>query len=109
MMDSQSQEIFDAILTKDQDSLSTEEVDFLMARRGYLNDEQRKRYAGLISAHEKAVKSGALGKSEDGLDEMTVKALEALAKKEQVVIKGLTTKPDIVTAIRTARKNAEQE
>lgn len=108
-MDPKSQEIFDTILTKDKNSLSLEEEQFLLARRDYMNDEQKKRYADLIKEHEKAVKSGDLGKSEDGLDEMTNAALGKLAKTEKVVIKGLTTKPEIVAAIRSAREAAAVE
>lgn len=98
--------MFDTILAKDKDSLSEGEVQFLMARRSYLNDEQRKRYADLITAHEKAVKSGKVGKSEDGLDEMKLPALKKLADKEEVDVKGLTTVPEIAAAIRAARASA---
>lgn len=106
-MDADSQKIFDEILLKDQDSLSEGEVQFLMARRSYLNDEQRKRYASLIAAHEKAVKSGKAGKSADGLDEMKLPALKKLAEKEEVEIKGLTTIPEIAAAIRNERSKQE--
>lgn len=104
-MDSESQKIFDEILLKDQDSLSQEEVAFLMARRSYLNDEQRKRYADLISAHEKAVKSGTIGMSADGLDAMGVPDLRALAEKEGVELKGARSKAALMAAIRAGRES----
>lgn len=55
-MDKDSQAIFDSILAMDKANLSTEQLGFLMARRSYMNDEQRKRYADEIKAHEGGLK-----------------------------------------------------
>lgn len=100
-MDQQSQEILEVILGKDKDRLSTEELGFLMARRGYLNDEQRARYADLINKHEK----GKLFSSDEDTDlgSMTLKELKAVAKAEGVDIKGLKTEGEIIDAINEAR------
>ena len=51
-MDSKSQEMFDTIIAMDQDALTDEQKGFLMARRDYFNDEQRKRYAPMVKAFE---------------------------------------------------------
>jgi hypothetical protein len=55
-MDQKSKELFDAIIEMDQESLNEEQAGFLMARRGYMNDEQRKRYAKMIEKHEAGLK-----------------------------------------------------
>lgn len=94
-MDIESQKMFDIIVAKDQDSLSDEEKGFLMARRGYFNDEQRKRYADMIKLHE----SGKLIKAEKQLSEMTLAELKAEAKERGVDIKGLKNAKEILSAI----------
>lgn len=100
-MDAQSKEMLETILAKDKDSLSDGEVQFLMARRSYLNDEQKKRYADLIKLHEAGKLSGTAG---DGLDSMSVADLKALAESEGVELNGARAKAAIVAAIREARK-----
>lgn len=102
-MDLQSKETLEIILQKDKASLTTEELGFLMARRSYLNEEQRAKYADLIKKHE----AGSLfedeaGDSED-LSSMTLKQLKAVAKAEEVDIKGLKTESEIIDAINEAR------
>ncbi len=51
-MDEESKKMLEVIMSKSQEDLSTEERGFLMARRSYLNDEQKKRYADMIEEHE---------------------------------------------------------
>jgi len=51
-MDAKSQELFNLIVSMDQETLTNEQKGFLMARRSYMNDEQRKRYADMIKLHE---------------------------------------------------------
>lgn len=94
-MDTESQKMFDIIIAKDQDSLSEEEKGFLMARRGYFNDEQRKRYADMIKLHE----AGKLFKAEKSLSEMSLAELKAEAKERGVDIKGLKNAKEILSAI----------
>lgn len=102
-MDSKSQEMFDAIIAMDKDSLSREQLGFLMARRGYMNDEQRKRYAELIKKHE----AGTLFKDEDedesNLNTLSLASLKALAKEEGVVVTGLKSTKEFVKAIQAKR------
>lgn len=100
-MDAKSQETLAVILSKDKDTLLESEVQFLMARRSYLNDEDKKRYADLIKAHESGKK--ASGSAGDGLDSMNAADLKALAAEEGVDITGLRKNADIVEAIRAAR------
>lgn len=104
-MDQLSKETLDIILSKDKDTLSSEELGFLMARRSYLNDEQRSRYADLIKKHEK----GELISSNEDTDlgSMTLKELKAVAKAEGVDIKGLKTESEIIDAINEARGEEE--
>jgi len=58
-MDQKTQEVFDEILALDKDQLTEEQRQFLMARRSYLNEMQRKHYADLIEAHEAAAEEAA--------------------------------------------------
>lgn len=51
-MDKQSQEMFDSLIEMDKDSLSEEQLAFLMARRPYMNDVQRTRFVKEIKLHE---------------------------------------------------------
>lgn len=96
-MDQASKEILEEILRKDKNSITEGEKQFLLARRGYLNDEQRERFADLIEAHE-----ASLGESGDGLDDMKPAELKALAEERGVDLTGLTRKADIIAAIRAA-------
>jgi len=99
-MDIKSQEMFDAILEKDQNTLNTEEISFLVARRSYLNDEQKKRYEKLIDAQLAKNDGGEdLG---DALDDMSVADLKELAKANEVDITGLRKGDDIKKALRDA-------
>lgn len=100
-MDNQSKETLETILAKDKDSLSTEELGFLMARRSYLNDADTARYADLIKKHEKGELFST--SSDKDLGEMTLKELKAVAKAEGVDIKGLKTEGEIIDAITEAR------
>lgn len=96
-MDQATKEVFDRIIEKDKDSLSEDERGFLMARRSYLNEEQRARYADMIEEHE-----ANIGKEEVPLEEMNLKQLKAEAKKRDIDIKGLKTEDEIRDAIAEA-------
>jgi hypothetical protein len=100
-MDTQSKEMLEAILAKSKDSLSTEELGFLMARRSYLNDADTARYADLIKKHEKGELFST--SSEKDLGEMSLKELKAIAKDEEIDITGLKKESDIIDAINEAR------
>jgi len=54
-MDTQSKELFDSLVAMDKESLTEDQKAFLMARRPYFNDEQRKRYADMIEEHEAGI------------------------------------------------------
>jgi hypothetical protein len=97
-MDKESQKVFDQIVSMDQESLSDEQKGFLMARRSYMNDEQRKRYAGMIKLHE----DGKLFVKEVALEDMDLKQLKAEAKKRKVSITGLKTEEEIIEALQEA-------
>lgn len=51
-MDTQTQEMFDTIVSMDKDNLTKEQLGFLMARRDYMNDALKARYASEIKLHE---------------------------------------------------------
>ncbi len=51
-MDTQTQEMFDTIVAMDKDNLTKEQLGFLMARRDYMNDTLKARYASEIKLHE---------------------------------------------------------
>lgn len=107
-MDSTSQEMFNAIIAMDKDSLTKEQRGFLMARRSYMNDEQRKRYADMIKAHE----AGTLDQDEEEEDEndlstLSLASLKAVAKEEGVNVKGLKSTKEFVKAIQAHRDEQE--
>lgn len=94
-MDEKSQETFNEILRKDQESLSTEEREFLMARRSYLNDADRKRFADIIEEHE-----ANIGKSGDGLDEKSVAELKEMLDEKEVEYPASAKKPALLKLLR---------
>ena len=106
MLDTQSKETLDIILSKDQASLSTEEEAFLLARRSYLNDEQLKRYASLIKAHEAAVKAGKKrGRNQAFPTMSTIWALSTSSiLTSNVLMKKMKAKP--ATAVRRSAGKA---
>lgn len=55
-MDPEVMETLKAILEKDKDLLSEDEKQFLLARRSYLNDTERARFADMIKDHEASLK-----------------------------------------------------
>lgn len=55
-MDSKSQELFDKLVGRGIEELSEDETAFLMGRRGYMSEDQKKKFASVIKAHEAAAK-----------------------------------------------------
>ena len=107
MLDTQSQAMFDDILSRDQETLSIEEKRFLMARRDYFNDEQKKRYADMIKLH----KAGKLveeveevEEDENDLNTLSLPSLKEVAKEEGVDVKGLKSKKEFIVAIKAHRE-----
>jgi len=49
-MNPEAQAVLEAILAEDKEYLTPNEVAFLRARAGYLNDEQKKRFAEELKA-----------------------------------------------------------
>ncbi len=105
-MDSKTQELFDQIVSMDQDSMTDEQKGFLMARRGYMNDEQRKRYAGMIKLHEDGKLFPAPEEDESDLETLSLKKLTAIAKAEKVDVKGLKSVKEMARAIKAHRAEA---
>lgn len=101
-MDQETQAMFDQIVEMDQNSLDDTQKGFLMARRSYMNDEQRKRYADMIKLHEAGKLFEAPEDAEVALGDMTVPQLKAEAKKREVDITGLKTGKEILKAIEDA-------
>lgn len=71
-MDKLSQETFDAIIEMDKDSLTEDQLAFLMARRPYMNDVQRTRFAKEIKLHEDGKLFAPKGDAESDEDEAPV-------------------------------------
>lgn len=109
-MDTISQAKFDELIDLDIDSMSQEELSFLMARRSYMNAVQSERFAKTIKLHE----AGKLFKNEsaegDDLEGKGVKALVAIVKAEglDIDVKGMKA-PELVEAIREAREASDEE
>lgn len=99
-MDTESQKVFDQLVQMDQETLSDDQKGFLMARRSYFNDEQKKRYAGMIKLHEE----GKLLSTEVALEDMSLAQLKAEAKKRKVSITGLKTAEEILEAIQESEE-----
>jgi hypothetical protein len=100
-MDKETQEIFDTILAGDKETLNSEQLGFIMARRSYMNDEQRKRFKKEIDLHEE----GKLIMGEEvSLGAMTMKELAAKAKT--LKIKGITNmdKEALIEAIESVEE-----
>lgn len=106
-MDQQTQEMFDQLVAMDQDSLNDEQKGFLMARRGYFNDEQRKRYADMIAKHEKGTLVGKKAEDENDLSTLKLARLKEIATEEGVDVKGLKSVAEFVKAIKAHREDAE--
>lgn len=107
-MDNKSQEMFDALIAMDQESLNDEQKGFLMARRGYFNDEQKKRYAGMIKLHEEGKLFADKDEDESDLNTLSLATLKKVAKEEGVDVKGLKSVKEFRKAIQASRdENAE--
>lgn len=109
-MDSESKALFDEIVAKDQESLTRPEAEFLMARRSYMNDADKKRYADMIKKHE----AGELFPAEEGADadlsKLSLKQLKKLAKEKGVEgISKLKTAEALIEAINAVEEGAEDE
>lgn len=98
MMDLDTKKVFDEIVAKEPVELNSDQVAFLRARRSYLNADQLEKFAEILEGVDDANDSG------DGLEDMSVNALKALAEEKKVNIDGLKKKVDIISAI---RKSAE--
>lgn len=107
-MNTEAKVMLDTILSKDKDSLSTEELAFVMARRQFLNDEQRKRFAEELKKHE----AGKLFKTDEidleNLEGMPMATLAKIAK--QLKIKGVKDldKDALIEAIREVKGGKEE-
>lgn len=103
-MDSQTQEMFDQLKAMDQESLNIEQKRFLMARRDYFNDEDRKRYADMIKLHEAGKLTEEVEEDASDLNTLTPASLKEVAKKEGVEVTGLKSKAEFVKAIKAHRE-----
>lgn len=102
-MDPKSQEIFDEIVAMDQEALNDDQKGFLMARRGYFNDEQKKRYADMIKAHEDGTLFKGTDEDENDLSTLKLPALKAIAEEEGVNVRGLKSVAEFRKAIQAKR------
>lgn len=92
-MNPEAKEVLETILGKDKATLNQSEVEFLRARRDYLNDEQKKRFADVLEGGDAGPTS---------LSDMTVAALKQLAADNEVDIAGLSKKDEIVAKLTDA-------
>ena len=109
-MDTTSKEKFDSLIELDKNSLNRGELEFLMARRDYMNDVQRERFSKEIALHEKGNLFKSSDESVDDLAGLKLKELVALAEEEGLDIdtKGMKA-PELVEAIRAARESVDEE
>lgn len=104
-MDETTKALFDEIIAMDQETLNDEQKGFLMARRGYFNDEQKKRYADMIKLHEAGKLFKKKEEDEDDLSTLSMASLKKVAKAEDVNINKLKSEKEIIKAIE-AKRNA---
>jgi len=95
-MDTKSKETLDMILSMDKDTLTEDQLAFVMARRGYLNDEQRKRFADEIELHEEGK---LFNQPEKPVAEMSLKELKAKAKSLDIKAERGWKEADFIEAI----------
>lgn len=105
-MDQDTQNMFDEIVAMDQEALNDDQKGFLMARRGYFNDEQKKRYSKMIELHEAGKLVSAREEDENDLSTLSLASLKAVAKEEEVDTKGLKSAKEFAKAIQ-AHRDAE--
>lgn len=102
-MDPDSQVIFDQIIAMDQEAMTDDQKAFLMARRPYFNDEQKKRYADMIKSFEEGTLFKGVDEDENDLSTLKLPALKALAEEEGVNVKGLKSVAEFRKAIQAKR------
>ena len=109
-MDSESKALFEEIVKKDQDSLTRPEAEFLMARRSYMNDADRKRYADMIKKHEAGELFPEEASGEVDLSTLSLKQLKKIAKDKGVEgISKLKTAEDLIEAINAVEESDEDD
>lgn len=106
-MDTQTKETLEVILSKDKNTLSREELGFVMARRSYLNDVDQKRFAEEIKLHEKGELFPVIEEGGDDLDGMKLAELKQLAKDMKLTVSGKTENA-FRKAIRESREADEE-
>lgn len=106
-MDTTTKETLDVILSRDKNTLSREELGFVMARRSYLNDVDQKRFAEEIKLHEKGELFPVVEEGEDDLDGMKLAELKQLAKDYKLTVSG-KTETAFRKAIREFRESEEK-
>lgn len=97
-MDPKSKEIFDELVVKEPHELNEEQVAFLRARRSYLNADQKVKFASLLKDADNAPATS------DGLEEMSVEELKAVAVEKGIDVKKLDAKAKLLKAIRKVGK-----
>ena len=102
----ETQEVLNFILSLDIEELSDDQKEFLMARRSYLNAEQKTKYSKLIKLHEEG-KLVTKDEDESNLESLSLAKLKKIAKDEGVDIKKLVSVKEIAVAIKNAREDAE--
>ena len=109
-MNPEAKKLFDEIVAKDQDSLTRPEAEFLMARRGYMNDADKKRYADMIKKHEAGTLFPVEEGAEEDLSKLSLKQLKKIAKDKGVEgISKLKTAEELIEAINAVEEGAEDD
>jgi hypothetical protein len=89
-MDRQSQELFDTLVKREPAALTSNEAAFLNARREYLDQEQRKTFAGILT------------KEEGGLAELSNKELVKLIESKGLEVPKNANKETLLKVLEDA-------
>lgn len=94
----------------DKANLNTDQLAFVMARRDYLNDVDRARFAEEIKLHEAGKlfgNSDVADVSDEDLEGLKVTDLKKIADQLEIEGSKDMKKPELIEAIKEARANQE--
>lgn len=106
-MDTQSAKLFSELIVKDVSSLLPDEAAFLRARRDYMSDQERERFASILEAPKKEAPAASGSKADDKEPKLDRRALWKEAKGMGIALTQDMTAPQIKALIDQAKFDQE--